>query len=123
MQEATGNRTAVVERCIASALFSFFVHLSLFSFSPFLSVVLRWARRAALGKHNASWQLQKHITLPDSRVPSLRRRLVYMTPAGLEPAISGSVGRCLINWATGASLPPHVDSIVLKQMLKLCVGV
>ena len=24
-----------------------------------------------------------------------------MTPAGLEPAIPGSVGRCLIHWATG----------------------
>ncbi len=28
-----------------------------------------------------------------------------MTPAGLEPAIPGSVGRCLIHWATGPSLP------------------
>ena len=28
-----------------------------------------------------------------------------MTPAGLEPAIPGSVGRCLIHWATG----PVVD--------------
>ena len=26
-----------------------------------------------------------------------------MTPAGLEPAIPGSVGRCLIHWATGLS--------------------
>ena len=26
---------------------------------------------------------------------------VNMTPAGLEPAIPGSVGRCLIHWATG----------------------
>ena len=24
-----------------------------------------------------------------------------MTPAGLEPAIPGSVGQCLIHWATG----------------------
>ena len=24
-----------------------------------------------------------------------------MTPAGLEPAIPGSVGHCLIHWATG----------------------
>ena len=33
---------------------------------------------------------------------------VKMTPAGLEPAIPGSVGRCLIHWATGpyASLAP-----------------
>ena len=27
--------------------------------------------------------------------------IVKMTPAGLEPAIPGSVGRCLIHWATG----------------------
>ncbi len=27
-----------------------------------------------------------------------------MTPAGLEPAIPGSVGRCLIHWATGPPL-------------------
>ena len=26
-----------------------------------------------------------------------------MTPAGLKPAIPGSVGRCLIHWATGPS--------------------
>ena len=27
-----------------------------------------------------------------------------MTPAGLEPAIPDSVGRCLIHWATGPSV-------------------
>ena len=27
-----------------------------------------------------------------------------MTPAGLEPAIPGSVGRCLIHWATGPDI-------------------
>ena len=29
-----------------------------------------------------------------------------MTPAGLEPAIPGSVGRCLIHWATGPTENP-----------------
>ena len=29
-----------------------------------------------------------------------------MTPAGLEPAIPGSVGRCLIHWATGPLILP-----------------
>ena len=29
-----------------------------------------------------------------------------MTPAGLEPAIPGSVGRCLIHWATGPDVLP-----------------
>ena len=33
--------------------------------------------------------------------PAAGRRVVQMTPAGLEPAIPGSVGRCLIHWATG----------------------
>ena len=28
-----------------------------------------------------------------------------MTPAGLEPAIPGSAGRCLIHWATGPVMP------------------
>ena len=27
--------------------------------------------------------------------------IMAMTPAGLEPAIPGSVGRCLIHWARG----------------------
>ena len=30
-----------------------------------------------------------------------RKQCHKMTPAGLEPAIPGSVGRCLIHWATG----------------------
>ena len=32
---------------------------------------------------------------------SMACRTMQMTPAGLEPAIPGSVGRCLIHWATG----------------------
>ena len=39
----------------------------------------------------AAWQQRKQRSI----VPTL------MTPAGLEPAIPGSVGRCLIHWATG----------------------
>ena len=35
-----------------------------------------------------------------------------MTPAGLEPAIPGSVGRCLIHWATGALLCCEVAFVV-----------
>ena len=31
-------------------------------------------------------------------------RIDKMTPVGLEPAIPGSVGRCLIHWATGPSM-------------------
>ena len=30
-----------------------------------------------------------------------KKQCSKMTPAGLEPAIPGSVGRCLIHWATG----------------------
>ena len=35
-----------------------------------------------------------------------------MTPAGLEPAIPGSVGRCLIHWATGP--------LAQKTLQRLC---
>ena len=31
----------------------------------------------------------------------LKHLQVQMTPAGLEPTIPGSAGRCLIHWATG----------------------
>ena len=37
------------------------------------------------------------------RNPPARESALRMTPAGLEPAIPGSVGRCLIHWATGPS--------------------
>ena len=36
------------------------------------------------------------------RLPLARNR--EMTPAGLEPAVPGSIGRCLIHWATGPSV-------------------
>ena len=36
----------------------------------------------------------------------LRKAIERMTPAGLEGAIPGSVGRCLIHWATG---PPALQ--------------
>ena len=36
-----------------------------------------------------------------------------MTPAGLEPAIPGSVGRCLIHWATGP------DACTVHVMLRI----
>ena len=32
-----------------------------------------------------------------------------MTPAGLEPAIPGSVGRCLIHWATGPVVLHNIE--------------
>ena len=34
-----------------------------------------------------------------------------MTPAGLEPAIPGSVGRCLIHWATGPVEPDSAGAL------------
>ena len=36
-----------------------------------------------------------------------------MIPAGLEPAIPGSVGRCLIHWATGP------DACTVHAMLRI----
>ena len=38
-----------------------------------------------------------------SSPPHEHERRNCMTPAGLEPAIPGSVGQCLIHWATGPS--------------------
>ena len=44
----------------------------------------------------------------------LRGSYVYqVTPAGLEPAIPGSVGRCLIHWATGPIVYINVTSVGL----------
>ena len=39
-------------------------------------------------------------------MPQWAAAAASLTPAGLEPAIPGSVGRCLIHWATG----PHASS-------------
>ena len=44
------------------------------------------------------------------------RVIVGMTPAGLEPAIPGSVGRCLIHWATG----PDAKSLPVVQSAMAC---
>ena len=38
---------------------------------------------------------------PETMLQCARALLGAMTPAGLEPAIPSSVGRCLIHWATG----------------------
>jgi hypothetical protein len=48
-------------------------------------------------------------TLPRDSNPGRSTGFAFkpqMTPAGLEPAIPGSVGRCLIHWATGPLLVP-----------------
>ena len=36
--------------------------------------------------------------------------IMAMTPAGLEPAIPSSVGRCLIHWATGPAENSHLET-------------
>ena len=41
----------------------------------------------------------------------------HMTPAGLEPAIPGYVGRCLIHWATGP------DTRSVKLLHEACIRV
>ena len=46
----------------------------------------------------SAWSIRIIFTMASTACP-----LRTMTPAGLEPAIPGSVGRCLIHWATG----PH----------------
>ena len=44
-----------------------------------------------------------------------------MTPAGLEPAIPGSVGRCLIHWATGPVGSYPVTSYHISFVTCLCM--
>ena len=39
-----------------------------------------------------------------------------MTPAGLEPAIPGSVGRCLIHWATGPDVRARSEAIAMVDV-------
>ena len=46
-----------------------------------------------------------------------------MTPVGLEPTIPGSVGRCLIHWATGPAEQiefPDSSFVSLKRG-KVCI--
>ena len=47
-------------------------------------------------------ELREPTICPTTRKQKPRHQAT-MTPAGLEPAIPGSVGRCLIHWATGPS--------------------
>ena len=42
-----------------------------------------------------------------------------MTPAGLEPAIPGSVGRCLIHWATGPDPLRWADFILRRRNITM----
>jgi hypothetical protein len=52
------------------------------------------------------------------------RSRVQMTPAGLEPAIPGSVGRCLIHWATGPLVICNADRCVASAcVLAVCIVV
>ena len=44
----------------------------------------------------SAWSIRIIFTMASTACP-----LRTMTPAGLEPAIPSSVGRCLIHWATG----------------------
>ena len=50
---------------------------------------------------------------------------VTMTPAGLEPAIPGSVGRCLIHWATGPPVCMYMLCACkyIYICLYICIGV
>jgi hypothetical protein len=52
-----------------------------------------------------------------------------MNPAGLEPAIPGSVGRCLIHWATGPLVNVCTAGCsaarvaTMRFMISFCAGV
>lgn len=43
-----------------------------------------------------------------------------MTPVGLEPTIPGSVGRCLIHWATGPSSLP--DQVAIQKSFDILLS-
>ena len=45
---------------------------------------------------------------------------IQMTPAGLEPAIPGSVGRCLIHWATGPVISADVLESGARERTRFC---
>ena len=52
-----------------------------------------------------------------------------MNPAGLEPAIPGSVGRCLIHWATGPLVNVYTAGCsaarvaTMRFIISFCAGV
>ena len=58
---------------------------------------------AAGGGGVEKWRGIRETHMKEQAITS-RAACAEMTPAGLEPAIPGSVGRCLIHWATGPLL-------------------
>ena len=62
--------------------------------------------RGALCNRYQTWSLYQvdgGLVVPHTYIVGRFKNVITpcMTPAGLEPAIPGSVGRCLIHWATG----------------------
>ena len=60
--------------------------------------------------HDQRARLGHHINVRAERAKC-------MTPAGLEPAIPGSVGRCLIHWATGPCAHPAQRYPFFRKLL------
>ena len=67
--------------------------------------------RGALCNRYQTWSLYQvdgGLVVPHTYIVGRFKNVITpcMTPAGLEPAIPGSVGRCLIHWATGPPTTP-----------------
>ena len=54
-----------------------------------------------------TWLLYLVLSMPKPSYAVCLVHHIWMTPAGFEPAIPGSVGRCLIHWATGPLSARH----------------
>ena len=68
------------------------------------SAIIRFMLRPGDAEHNIIASNQRATPSHHKwalSAPFLSSETQTMTPAGLEPAIPGSVGRCLIHWATG----------------------
>ena len=64
----------------------------------------------------SAWSIRIIFTMASTACP-----LRTMTPAGLEPAIPGSVGRCLIHWATGP-IDRERHGYIQHRLLTPCLG-
>ena len=112
-------------------------HLTLpISFYPFHSIALTnifdlvpisrrvgWSAQVARGENTRNAHTISNFQRDPDQSPNHCSRCVLsykqMTPVGLEPTVSGSVGRRLIHWATG---PLDVTSPELLSWLVRPVG-
>ena len=59
--------------------------------------------------HTCSWRRSRLVQCRDAAYARCK-----MNPVGLEPTIPGSVGRCLIHWATGPVLDRSRKHVIFQ---------